>query len=259
MKHLKLLLALVLILTVLPTQGAYASGISGPETVYIDFGSDGQDINTFTFTATGTATDFVFFDINGNKVYTSLPGGEMSLTGFFINPSNSRVIRCIQLTLNSGATLTDVSWTSRTGETGTTTNISTTNPIINPSPTPATTPTPSVTPAPTVAPTPSTSPSTTPTPSPTATPKPTSTPEQSAGDRAILTITMVNGKEKEYDLSITDVQSFLRWYELRDAGKGPGSYAIDKHNTNKGPFNKRTDYIIFDKILTFEVSEYTAK
>lgn len=34
---------------------------------------------------------------------------------------------------------------------------------------------------------------------------------------------------------------------------------IDKGTNNKGPFNSRKDYVIFDKVLTFEVNEYTSK
>ncbi|MCE3200451.1 galactose oxidase [Paenibacillus sonchi] len=73
----------------------------------------------------------------------------------------------------------------------------------------------------------------------------------------MLTITLVNGTEKEYDLPIAEVDAFLKWYDSRDAGRGPGSYAIDKHTNNKGPFKKRKDYVVFDKILTYEISEYT--
>lgn len=51
---------------------------------------------------------------------------------------------------------------------------------------------------------------------------------------------------------------YHNWYDAKDAGSGPSKYAIDKHNNNKGPFSKRTDYVIFNNILTFEVNEYTA-
>ncbi|WDZ63739.1 galactose oxidase [Paenibacillus polymyxa] len=56
-----------------------------------------------------------------------------------------------------------------------------------------------------------------------------------------------------------EVNSFIAWYEGKQAGTGTASYAIDKHNNNKGPFSNRKDYVIFNKILTFEVSEYSAK
>lgn len=74
--------------------------------------------------------------------------------------------------------------------------------------------------------------------------------------RAILTITLDTGLEKEYDLSMVEVNSFISWYEGKAAGSGTASYAIDKHDNNKGPFKNRKDYVIFDKILTFEVNEY---
>lgn len=84
-------------------------------------------------------------------------------------------------------------------------------------------------------------------------PKPT-------GDRAILVVTMLTGLEKEFDLSMAEVNAFISWYENKQAGTGTASYAIDKHDNNKGPFTNRKDYVIFDKILTFEVNEYgTAK
>jgi hypothetical protein len=80
---------------------------------------------------------------------------------------------------------------------------------------------------------------------------------QPNGERAILVITMMNGLEREYDLSMEEVNAFINWYDAKDAGSGPSKYAIDKHNNNKGPFSKRTEYVIFNNILTFEVSEYS--
>lgn len=84
---------------------------------------------------------------------------------------------------------------------------------------------------------------------------PTPDPE-SSGDRAILVVTMNTGLEKEFDLSIEEVENFISWYEAKQSGTGKAAYAIDKHDNNKGPFSTRKDYVIFDKILTFEVSEY---
>ncbi|MDT3426049.1 hypothetical protein J2Z22_001569 [Paenibacillus forsythiae] len=81
---------------------------------------------------------------------------------------------------------------------------------------------------------------------------------QPSGNRAILVVTMITGLEKEFDLSMGEVNAFLDWYDSRDSGTGPARFAIDKHDNNKGPFKNRKDYVIFDKILTFEISEYTA-
>lgn len=98
-----------------------------------------------------------------------------------------------------------------------------------------------------------------PEPEPEPNPEPKPAPEQPKGDRALLVITMTTGLEKEYDLSMDEVNAFITWYDAKDAGTGPSKYAIDKHNNNKGPFNKRTDYVIFNNILTFEVNEYSIK
>lgn len=81
-------------------------------------------------------------------------------------------------------------------------------------------------------------------------------PEQPSGNRAILVVTMSTGLEKEFDLSMKEVNDFIDWYEAKQAGSGKASYAIDKHENNKGPFTSRKDYILFDRVLTFEVSEY---
>lgn len=88
------------------------------------------------------------------------------------------------------------------------------------------------------------------------TPIPDPTP-QPTGERAILTVTMTTGLEKEFDLSISEVNDFINWYDTKENGSGPARYGINKHNNNKGPFTKRVDYVIFKNILSFEVDEYT--
>ncbi|NDI36498.1 kelch repeat-containing protein [Chengkuizengella sediminis] len=74
--------------------------------------------------------------------------------------------------------------------------------------------------------------------------------------RGILYITFVNGQEKEYDLSMAEIQDFIVWYGNSASGTASPLYTFDK-NYNVGPFVSRTDYIILDKIMTFEISEYT--
>ncbi|WP_281486990.1 discoidin domain-containing protein [Lysinibacillus sphaericus] len=81
-------------------------------------------------------------------------------------------------------------------------------------------------------------------------PNPEPTPDQ---NRAILVISLVTGIEKEYDLSLEEVNSFINWYEFTTGEK---SYAINRTNKNKGPFKSRKDYFVHDKILMYEVSEY---
>lgn len=90
-------------------------------------------------------------------------------------------------------------------------------------------------------------------------PEPTTPPKDDATDEdgnALLIITMVNGLQKEYDLSMKEVNGFLSWYKKRDAGEGPGFYEIDEHDNNKGPFESKKDYVVFKNILMFEVNKY---
>ncbi|QIW80909.1 DUF1668 domain-containing protein [Bacillus tequilensis] len=73
---------------------------------------------------------------------------------------------------------------------------------------------------------------------------------------ALLVITMVNGLQKEYQLSMIEVNGFLKWYKEHDAGEGPGFYVIDEHDNNKGPFESKKDYVVFKNILMYEVNKY---
>ncbi|MCM3206366.1 discoidin domain-containing protein [Paenibacillus illinoisensis] len=84
----------------------------------------------------------------------------------------------------------------------------------------------------------------------------TNDPDEDLSDRAILVVTMTTGLEKEFDLSMKEVNSFIEWYENKQVGNGKAAYAIDKHENNKGPFKSRKDYILYDRVLTFEVNEY---
>jgi len=72
---------------------------------------------------------------------------------------------------------------------------------------------------------------------------------------ALLVITMTNGLEKEYDLTMTEINAFISWYDGKVAGTGTNYYIISK-NFNLGPFQTRKDYIVFDKIMIFEVMQY---
>ncbi|MGG0824318.1 bacterial surface protein [Paenibacillus turicensis] len=86
----------------------------------------------------------------------------------------------------------------------------------------------------------------------------TPTPEpEPIGNRAFLVITMNTGLEKEFDLSMSEVNDFINWYDTKENGTGPARYGINKQNNNKGPFIKRVDYVIFKNILSFEVNEYS--
>ncbi|MFB5763365.1 hypothetical protein [Paenibacillus medicaginis] len=86
---------------------------------------------------------------------------------------------------------------------------------------------------------------------------PSEPPVDNSGDRALLAIMLNTGEIKEYDLSMSEVNAFISWYEQRASGSGPVTFAINKHSNNKGPFTNRKDYIIYDKIITFEVNSYS--
>lgn len=74
-------------------------------------------------------------------------------------------------------------------------------------------------------------------------------------DRSLLTIYIQGGQIKEYDLSRAEIDAFISWYDTKDAGIGPGKYAFTK-SWNNGPFKSRTEYVVFDKILAFDVDVY---
>lgn len=80
-------------------------------------------------------------------------------------------------------------------------------------------------------------------------------PASISGNKAILEIAMVNGTEKEYDLTVAELQSFLTWYDGRSDGTGKAYYTFIK-KVNIKPFISRKEYIAFDKILSFEVKDY---
>ncbi|WP_236146732.1 PQQ-binding-like beta-propeller repeat protein [Paenibacillus xylanilyticus] len=81
-------------------------------------------------------------------------------------------------------------------------------------------------------------------------------PEIPSSGRALLVIMLQNGVEREYDLSMSEVNAFVNWYESKSGGIGNITFAIDKHSNNLGPFKQRKDYILYDKIITFEINEY---
>lgn len=74
------------------------------------------------------------------------------------------------------------------------------------------------------------------------------------GDRALLVVTMVNGADQDYDLSMTEVNLFINWYNSKATGVGQPYYCLTK--TPIAPYLSRTDYLIFDKIVCFKVNEY---
>ncbi|WP_156830143.1 hypothetical protein [Paenibacillus sp. HW567] len=262
MKKIKIvILMFLLVFTAIPLSKASAatSAITGPGETKTFFGDLGSEYSSIYFYSSGkgSTSSFYFYDKNMQLTFSN------NTPNFTIGASSSTSsfkVRYVKVTLNPNSKIDY--WGIGAGTTPRITDWEVyVDPTASPSPTPTTTPTATPVPTATPEPTPSATPvpTATVTPVPTATPSPTSTPEQPTGDRGLLTITFINGTEKEYDLPMSDVEAFVKWYDARDAGRGPGMYAIDKHTNNKGPFSKRKDYVVFDKILTFEVSEYTTK
>lgn len=87
-------------------------------------------------------------------------------------------------------------------------------------------------------------------------PKDTTSPTDNNGN-AILTITMTNGNVKSYTVPMTKVNDFISWYNNRSSGSnGSLYYVFDKTESNQ-PFVKKSEYVVFDKISSFEVDEYS--
>ncbi|MGE7912498.1 Ig-like domain-containing protein [Lysinibacillus xylanilyticus] len=67
---------------------------------------------------------------------------------------------------------------------------------------------------------------------------------------AILSITLVNGITKEYDVTNKVLKDYLKWFE---SAQGTSTFKFSK---TISPYNKVTEYIVHDKIASFEVREY---
>lgn len=67
---------------------------------------------------------------------------------------------------------------------------------------------------------------------------------------AILSITLVNGITKEYDVTNAVLNNYLNWF---DSAQGTSTFKFSK---TISPYKKVTEYIVHDKIASFEVREY---
>lgn len=215
----KILLILVLLFSILPTNGAFA--VAGPGVYYFDVSAI-KGVGSYLMSGTGRWSSTYVVNKEGVNTGYQETGGNVNA---IINSGSFHPAAYIKVTLEPGATLTSVQVWSGNNKAGDsiTVDLFTTDPPVS---------------------------------SPEPTPEPEPEPEQPSGDRAILVVTMSTGLEKEFDLSMNEVNSFINWYEAKQTGSGKASYAIDKHDNNKGPFKSRKDYILFDRVLTFEVSEY---
>lgn len=76
---------------------------------------------------------------------------------------------------------------------------------------------------------------------------------QPSNDRAILAITMTNGQTKEYDLPNSEIEAFTNWFDSSN-GKGQPKFGFTKKIQ---PYKEVKEYVVFDKISSYEVRTYT--
>lgn len=74
-------------------------------------------------------------------------------------------------------------------------------------------------------------------------------------NRAILRLTTTTKDIHEYDLSRTEIEQFMSWLDGREVGQGKPYYKF-KLNVTTGNIVSRTEYIMYDKIVSFTVDEY---
>ncbi|WP_375106174.1 Ig-like domain-containing protein [Lysinibacillus fusiformis] len=67
---------------------------------------------------------------------------------------------------------------------------------------------------------------------------------------AILSITLVNGITKEYDVTNAIINNYLSWFH---SAQGTSTFKFSK---TISPYKKVTEYIVHDKIASFEIREY---
>lgn len=72
----------------------------------------------------------------------------------------------------------------------------------------------------------------------------------SESSSAILSITLVNGITKEYDVTNAVLNNYLNWF---DSAQGTETFKFSK---TISPYKKVTEYVVHDKIASFEVREY---
>lgn len=75
------------------------------------------------------------------------------------------------------------------------------------------------------------------------------------GTRAVLRLTMTTKDIHEYDLSLSEIDQFMNWLDGREVGQGKPYYKF-KLNVTIGNIVSRTEYIMYDKIVSFTVDDY---
>ncbi|MGG1553286.1 fibronectin type III domain-containing protein [Paenibacillus ferrarius] len=73
--------------------------------------------------------------------------------------------------------------------------------------------------------------------------------------RTILTITMTNGIQQEFNLSKSEFDSYVSWFDTKSNGTGSTKYTFD-NQSKKGLFSTRKNSVVFDKIMKYDYDEY---
>jgi hypothetical protein len=76
-------------------------------------------------------------------------------------------------------------------------------------------------------------------------------------NNAMLTIYLSNQTQRQYDLSANELNAFLNWYDTRATGTGNVRYGFNKPVASSA-FTKRTEYVVYDNIVAFDIDEYTS-
>lgn len=82
-----------------------------------------------------------------------------------------------------------------------------------------------------------------------------SVPQKNNNNAALVVITFKNGSIKEFDMTGSELDRFLNWYDARSNGSGKTYYTIVK-TYNLAKFTSRKVYIQFNEIYDFEVMAY---
>lgn len=72
---------------------------------------------------------------------------------------------------------------------------------------------------------------------------------------ALLTVTFTDGQERTYDITMSQFNDFITWYNNRANGQGNFTYSFSKA-PGSSAYTKRTEYLIYDKISNYDVDQY---
>lgn len=78
-------------------------------------------------------------------------------------------------------------------------------------------------------------------------------------ERYILLITLINGMQKEYDISSETAVEFIKWYTNRGNGIGTPFFTLFNEEKKEAVYGNSKDYIGFNTILYYQLNEYKIK